>query len=134
MAASNIEFVSGASDEQATEFLSKTKALIFPGEEDLGIVPLEAQACGKPVIAFGKGGALETVTGLNHTQSSESNVTGVFFYEQNPHALWKAVQLFEEKRDEFDAHKCRDNAIKFDRSIYKKLMKKHIENVTGNLS
>jgi hypothetical protein len=77
---------------------------------------------------------LETVIGLNHNQSDEPNATGIFFYEQKPQALLKAVRLFEEKREMINAHNCRDNAIKFDRSIYKKLMKKHIENVTGSFS
>lgn len=134
LATSNIEFVSNASDEQVTEFLSKTKALIFPGEEDFGIVPLEAQACGKPVIAFGKGGALETVIGLNHNQSDEPNATGIFFYEQNPQSLLKAVRFFEEHREWFKARKCRDNSIKFGRSVYKQSMRRYIQNATDKLS
>jgi glycosyltransferase involved in cell wall biosynthesis len=59
------------------------RLLVFPGEEDFGIVPLEAQACGKPVVAFGRGGALETV---------RENETGVFFREQTPEALEEAVR------------------------------------------
>lgn len=134
MASANVSFVENVADEEVVKYMSKCTALIFPGEEDFGIVPLEAQACGKPVIAFGKGGALETVIGLNHNQAGEANFTGIFFYEQNPKTLLKAVRLFEEQRGKIDAHKCRDNATKFDRFLYKKLMKKYIENVTGNFS
>ncbi len=114
--------------------MSKTKALIFPGEEDFGIVLLEAQACDKPVIAFGKDGALGTVIGLNHNQSDEPNATGIFFYEQNPQSLLKAVRFFVEHRELFNARKCRDNAMKFDRSIYKQSMQNCIRNITAELS
>ena len=130
MASANITFVENASDDQVVEYMRKCSALIFPGEEDFGIVPLEAQACGKPVIAFARGGALETVIGLNQSQAEASNATGIFFYEQNSETLCNAIQLLEKKSDMFDANKCRDNAIRFDRSVYKQTIQKFIENVT----
>ena len=127
MAASNIEFVSDASDEQVTEFLSKTKALIFPGEEDFGIVPLEAQACGKPVIAFGKGGALETVKGLDECQSD--NATGIFFHDQNVESLINAIKQFEARKGTISPESCRENAERFGRNRYKQEMGAVIEKV-----
>lgn len=129
MAPANVTFVENATDADVVQYMSKCRALIFPGEEDFGIVPLEAQACGKPVIAFGKGGALETIIGLDRDSSNESDATGVFFYEQDPGALVNAVRLFEAKRDAVDAQKCRDNAARFDRPRYKEEMHSYLEGV-----
>jgi glycosyltransferase involved in cell wall biosynthesis len=129
MASANIFFVDNADDNEVVEYLKKCRALIFPGEEDFGIVPLEAQACGKQVIAFGKGGALETVIGLDHAQPTNANATGIFFYEQTPEALQKSILLFEKVRDRFDPRKCRDNVLRFDRSIYQQSMQNYIQSV-----
>ncbi|MCK4792682.1 MAG: glycosyltransferase [Desulfobacteraceae bacterium] len=129
MASANVFFVDNADDNEVVEYMKKCRALIFPGEEDFGIVPLEAQACGKAVIAFGKGGALETVIGLDQTPTTKTNTTGIFFYEQSPKALWEAVLLFEKAREQFDARKCRDNALRFDHSFYKQSMQNYIQSV-----
>jgi len=129
MASANIFFVDNADDNEVVEYLKKCRALIFPGEEDFGIVPLEAQACGKQVIAFGKGGALETVIGVDRSQAAKTNATGIFFYEQTPEALRKSILLFEEIRDQFDPRKCRDNVLRFDRPIYQQSMQNYIQSV-----
>lgn len=129
IASANVSFVDNASDQEVAEYMKKCIALIFPGEEDFGIVPLEAQACGKPVIAFGKGGALETVIGLDQTPNSKTNATGIFFYEQCPKVLQKIVLRFEELREQFDANKCRSNALKFDCSKYTQSMQNYIQSV-----
>jgi glycosyltransferase involved in cell wall biosynthesis len=129
MASANIFFADNADDDEVVEYIRKCRALIFPGEEDFGIVPLEAQACGKQVIAFGKGGALETVIGLNHHQATKANATGIFFFEQTPEALRKSILLFEEMREQFDARKCRDNVLRFDRHIYQQSMKNYIQSI-----
>ena len=129
MASANIFFVDNADDNEVVEYLKKCRAVIFPGEEDFGIVPLEAQACGKQVIAFGKGGALETIIGLDHAQATKANATGIFFYEQTPEALRKSILLFEEIRDQFDPRKCRDNVLRFDRPIYQQSMQNYIQSV-----
>ena len=129
MASANISFTDNADDNEVVEYIRKCRALIFPGEEDFGIVPLEAQACGKQVIAFGKGGALETVKGLNQHKSAKTNATGIFFFEQTPEALRKSISLFEKVRGQFDAQKCRDNVLRFDRHIYQQSMKNYIQSV-----
>jgi len=78
----SVEFLGRLSDEEVTGLYRSCRLLVFPGEEDYGIVPLEAQACGRPVVAFGRGGALETVV---------DGETGVFFSEQTDEALEDAV-------------------------------------------
>ena len=82
MAPPNVEFLGWQSDEALLELYRHCRLLVFPGEEDFGIVPLEVQACGRPVVALGRGGALETV---------KDGVSGVFFAEQSPQALCEAV-------------------------------------------
>ncbi|MGA7384457.1 MAG: glycosyltransferase [Methylocella sp.] len=82
---------------------ARCRALIFPGEEDFGIVPVEAMACGRPVIAYGRGGATETVT---------SGVSGLFFQEQTATAIKRAILEFEEMH--FDASVIKRHAEKFD--------------------
>jgi glycosyltransferase involved in cell wall biosynthesis len=124
--AANIAFIENASDEQAADYLKKCRALIFPGEEDFGIVPLEAQACGKAVIAFGRGGALETVIALNNDEDRQTVPTGVFFYRQTPDDLKEAVLKFEENRDLFEPENCRKNAVKFDLPNYQSAMRNYI--------
>ena len=83
LAPPNVEFLGWLPDEQLLPYYRGCRMLLFPGEEDFGLVPLEAQACGRPVVAFGRGGALETV---------EDGVSGVFFREQTAAALADAVQ------------------------------------------
>lgn len=114
---SNIEFLSWVDDKMLADYYSRCTAVVFPGEEDFGIVPLEAQACGKPVIAYAKGGALETVT----------KNTGFFFYEQTPLSLERAVLDFEKIKDNFKKQILRSNALKFDREIFKEKIKNFIE-------
>jgi glycosyltransferase involved in cell wall biosynthesis len=81
-AGANIEFLGWQSDEALLDLYRRCRLLVFPGEEDFGIVPLEAQACGRPVVAYGRGGALETV---------KSGVSGIFFEQQTPESLQAAV-------------------------------------------
>jgi glycosyltransferase involved in cell wall biosynthesis len=89
----------------------RCRALVFPGIEDFGIVPLEAQASGRPVIAYGKGGALETVV---------DGVTGLFFPEQTPAHLVAAVERFEAESDRFDPAACRRQAENFSPDKFKR--------------
>lgn len=115
MAKSNIKFLGRQPDDIIKGYYSKCKAFIFPGEEDFGITPLEAQASGRPVIAYGKGGALETVV---------NGVTGVFFEEQNQESLNEAIKKFNTIK--FDKFKIRKHAEKFDESIFKAKIEKFI--------
>ncbi|MBC8549144.1 MAG: glycosyltransferase [Candidatus Brocadiales bacterium] len=131
IAGKNIKLMGWQPDEIVREHYVNCKALIFPGVEDFGIVPLEAQACGKPVIAYGKGGALETIVPLGKEIISEkgqsSNATGLFFYEQTPESLAQAVLHFEKVQDQFNWQVIRKNAESFDRAIFKDKIKKYIE-------
>jgi len=88
--------------------LAAAKALIFAAEEDFGITPVEAQACGTPVIAFAAGGALETVRGLD-----QAKPTGLFFEAQTAAAIVAAVERFERARGAIDPDDCRANALTF---------------------
>lgn len=103
IAGPTISFLGRLSDTELKEVLSKSRALIFPSHEDFGIVPVEAQACGVPVIAYGEGGALETVN---------EYVSGVFFKEQTAHSLMEKIVEFEKLQ--FSSHKIRSGVEKFD--------------------
>ena len=126
LASGNIEFLGWLSDEDIANYYARCKALIFPGEEDFGIVPVEAQCCGKPVVAYGAGGALETIVPLN-PHNSEQMPTGAFFYEQTSEALIEAIDIFEKNRDKFDPSKIRENGLRFGRDMFKKKIKEYIE-------
>jgi glycosyltransferase involved in cell wall biosynthesis len=108
----NVQFLGWRSQEEVRDHYRRAKAFLFPGEEDFGITPVEAQACGTPVIAYGAGGALETVVGLNGADRQEGP-TGVFFTPQTPAALAAAVELFEKQQGEFSPAVCRRNAERF---------------------
>jgi glycosyltransferase involved in cell wall biosynthesis len=110
----NIKFLGRKDDETVRKYMRGAKAFIFPGEEDFGITPVEAQACGTPVIAFGKGGALETVT----------EKTGIFFNEQTADSLNSAIGIFETKT--FSKIDCRANADRFSEEIFRKEIKNFI--------
>ena len=111
MAGPTIEFVGWQVDTNLSGYYARCRALIFPAREDFGIVPLEAMATGKPVVAYGAGGALETVIGEGE------NRTGVFFDEQTVPSLVAAVNELE--RTEFCPARIRDHACAFDRPVFK---------------
>jgi glycosyltransferase involved in cell wall biosynthesis len=124
MAKSNVEFLGWQPDEVVADYYSKCRALIFPGEEDFGIVPLEAMACGRPVIAFGRGGALESI--ISYDQQSKADPTGLFFNEQNVDSLIEAIERFSKIEKEFDPLAMRNHALQWDREIFKETVKKNI--------
>lgn len=94
----NVEFVGYQPAAVVRQYLANAKAFIFPSEEDFGIVPVEAQACGTPVLAFGRGGALETVRPLGGMLAP----TGMFFQEQSASAICAAIRDFEAASSAFD--------------------------------
>lgn len=118
MAKRNIEFLGWQSDENLAKLYSSCRALIFPGVEDFGIVPLEAMASGKPVVALGAGGALETVV------TKGDFPTGVFFYEQTADAIVNAIKVLSIKK--FDPPAIRRHAEKFNRKNFKQQITEYI--------
>ncbi len=121
IARGNIEFFGWQSDEALAKYYAGCRALIFPGVEDFGIVPLEAMACGKPVLAFAKGGALETVIGKGR------NATGIFFQEQTAESLRDALEVFENRQ--FNPEAIREHALLFDRAVFKKKLRSRINQI-----
>lgn len=109
--------------EVLKEKMQKAKAFVFAAEEDFGIVPVEAQACGTPVIAYGKGGALETV--INY---DKENPTGIFFKEQTADSIVNAVKIFEKNIKLFKPENCRKNAERFSAARFRNEFKQFIEN------
>jgi glycosyltransferase involved in cell wall biosynthesis len=99
------------------DLYQQARALVFPGEDDFGITPLEAQACNTPVIAFASGGAMETVTAR----------TGLFFTEQNIDALCEAVEEMERSWSNFVPEAFRQQVSRFGRGNYKEQMAHAIE-------
>lgn len=116
LAGPNVEFLGRLPDREVARYLAECRALIFPGEEDFGIVPLEAMACGRPVIAYRAGGAKETVV---------EGRTGLFFDEQTEAALAGAVKKFQ--FESFDKKTIREHALKFDKKIFQQKIKDFIE-------
>lgn len=116
IAKENIQFVGFVDNLKLKTFLQKAKAFVFAAEEDFGIIPVEAQACGTPVIAFGKGGTLETVV---------ENQTGVFFKEQSAQEIKEAIIAFEEIK--FDPKVIRENALRFSKERFENEIKIFVE-------
>ena len=126
LAKSNIEFLGWLPDNAIRFYYAHCKAFVFPGEEDFGITPLEAQSMGRPVIAYGKGGALETVIPEISTWKPEYNIpvevtkepTGIFFAKQTVAGLISAIKHFESIEETFNPKAARQNALNFDTDIF----------------
>lgn len=123
---STVELVGEVAPDEIASFLGNAKAFIFPGEEDFGIAPVEAQACGVPVIAYGRGGALETVRG-----SDTESPTGLFFDEQTVEGLIDAVERFE-RSERPDPSRIRAHALTFDRPRFKDAIARAAEEAFGS--
>ena len=106
--AKNITLLGYQQPQVLRDYMQRSKAFVFAAEEDFGITPVEAQACGTPVIAFGKGGVLETVQGIE-----QDSPTGVFFPEQTVSSLIAAVEKFESCHDRITPAACRAKALRF---------------------
>jgi glycosyltransferase involved in cell wall biosynthesis len=116
-----VELLGEIENAQVAPLLQSGRAFIFPGEEDFGIAPVEAQACGTPVIAFGRGGALETIVGLG--DAAGRTPTGLFFEDQSVEGLIEAVEEFERREGEFSPEAARENAFRFDRPVIKEQLR-----------
>lgn len=110
LAGPNVTLLGYQSFDVLSMHMKKSKAFIFAAEEDFGIAPLEAQASGTPVIAYGKGGALETIVGSNIEGKKR---TGVFFYNQTAKAIIAAIEEFEALTEKISPADCRENAMRF---------------------
>jgi glycosyltransferase involved in cell wall biosynthesis len=116
MAGPTVEFLGWRSDEEVAGLYGRCRALLFPGFEDFGITPVEAQAAGRPVVAFGRGGATETVV---------DGTTGVLFAEQTVEALMEAILRLD--RLSIDPLRCRRNAERFEPQEFQRRIRRAIE-------
>ncbi|MGC1403070.1 MAG: glycosyltransferase [Thermodesulfobacteriota bacterium] len=106
--------------ESLKKLYGECRAFIFPGEEDAGITPLEAQASGRPVVAFGRGGALETVVPLGDYQEGKRDFfSGIFFPEQTEESFSKAIHILENQIHLLEPERVRTHAGTFDRQVFK---------------
>jgi glycosyltransferase involved in cell wall biosynthesis len=133
MAGPTVEFLGPRSDPEVAELYTRCRALLFPGVEDFGITPLEAMASGRPVVAYGRGGVLETVIPLNPLSgdrpapqprgagdaAGSAQPTGIFFHEQTAEALAEAIRVLEANHDRFVPETLRRHAMAFDRQVFK---------------
>lgn len=124
-AGGNIELIGYQTVPVMMDYMQKAKAFVYAADEDFGIVTVEAQACGTPVIAFGKGGSLETVIPLGNAEHAAP--TGIFFSEQTVVSLQNAVCIFEKNRDVFDGKRIRENALRFNEKRFKREFKDFID-------
>src|SRR5207249_2539818 len=120
IAGPTIHFMGQLSDAEVLHYYAHCRALILPGEEDFGITPLEAQASGRPVIAYGAGGALASVI---------DNVTGTFFHEQTVESLAAVLASFDERK--YDPLVIRNNALEFDLPRFHRRILQFIEAKLG---
>lgn len=120
-ATSNIDILGYQSNQVMQDHMQRAKAFVFAAEEDFGITPVESQACGTPVIAFGKGGSCETViSDLNQKP------TGIFFDQQNISSVIDAVNYFETNQDLYLPSNCRDNALRFSNQRFELELEKYV--------
>jgi len=120
-AGKNVRLMGYQSDECLISHMQRAKALIFAAEEDFGIIPLEAQAAGTAVIAYGKGGALETVRDISHAKP-----TGIFFPEQTAKAICAAVTEFEANPAPYALENCVENAARFSPEKFRERLRDYV--------
>jgi len=125
MAGPGIEFLGWRERGELASLYARCRALIFPGEEDFGIVPVEAMAAGRPVIALGRGGALETVVPPGHPSALAP--TGILFQDQSAEDLVEGIRRFEGLEREFDPERIREHARGFDRAVFVKAIAAFID-------
>lgn len=123
----NIQVLGHQPSHVLRDYMQKAKAFVFAAEEDFGITLVEAQACGTPVIALGRGGALETVRGLGESDSP----TGVFFEEQTVESITDAVARFEQAKHRFDPRNCFAHAEQFSIERFVEEMGAYVDRAWG---
>lgn len=111
LAGPTVRFVGGVSDEEMERYYANAKAFLFPGIEDYGITPVEAMSAGVPVLAFGKGGALETV---------RDGETGLFFHEQSPEGMAECIERFEREGVFLSRRQIREHSLGFSSDVFRK--------------
>jgi glycosyltransferase involved in cell wall biosynthesis len=127
LAGPTIEFLGWVDDEEVHESYAHCRALLFPGEEDFGIVPVEAQSFGRPVIAYRRGGAVETVMGLSTEVPFRPEVaTGIFFSHQTPESMAGAIRLFESLEPQFSPSFIRSSVDRFNGTRFRSEMHRFI--------
>jgi glycosyltransferase involved in cell wall biosynthesis len=122
MASGNVEFAGYCAPERVAEIISKARAFVFASREDFGIAPLEAQACGTPVVAYTGGAARETIRGLDSTEP-----TGVLFGQQTVESLQRGVQEFEQSGTRILPDVCRRNAQGFSPDRFRRELRGYVE-------
>jgi glycosyltransferase involved in cell wall biosynthesis len=127
LAGPGVKFLGFVSDEEVREQYAHCRALLFPGEEDLGATPVEAQSFGRPVVAYGAGGVLDTVNGFYPGERFEPAHSGVFFDEQSPESLAQAILAFEAVEKDFDRSTIRENVRWFGESRFRSQLYSYIE-------
>jgi glycosyltransferase involved in cell wall biosynthesis len=120
-AGSNVEILGYQSTAVLLDHMQRAKAFIFAAEEDFGITPVEAQACGTPVIAYGRGGGAETIRGAGHDAP-----TGLFFFKQEPAEIANAVREFESNQQRISPASCRENAQRFSQEVFRQRYSKFV--------
>jgi glycosyltransferase involved in cell wall biosynthesis len=139
MPARNVELLGEVDEAQLRDLYARCRALLFAADEDFGMVPLEAQSFGRPVIAFGKGGSLETVVGTyaplrEQTVYEHAAHTGVFFEKQTADSLVQAILAFESAEQMFVPHHIQSHARRFDTSVFLNRMRRCISAVMAKTS
>lgn len=129
----NIKFMGWMDHDDVVKVCYGAKAFLYAAFEDFGIAPVEAQALGMPVIAYGKGGTAETVIPINGPCAG-SDPTGVLFYEQDTRSLIDAITEFEKRESEFDPMDARRNAERFSEDNFKNSIKSFVNSKMGNIA
>lgn len=124
---SRVEFYPDINDEQLAHEYAHCRALLFPGEDDFGLAPVEAQAYGRPVVAYAKGGVLETVVGPDAEGFCAQKTTGIFFSRQTVECLCEALRTFESSEMLFQPTTMRANALRFSATAFRESMCEFID-------